>query len=85
MQNIYDVVVVGAGPAGLMAAKTAGENGLNVALLERKESITGSTVSPIPWFSVTGSENKCSQRQDEEPSEMQPRKTCRGFETGSFN
>jgi flavin-dependent dehydrogenase len=36
----YDVVIVGAGPAGLMAAKTAGENGLSVALVERKESIT---------------------------------------------
>jgi len=40
MQDVYDVVVVGAGPAGLMAAKVAGENGLSVALLERKESVT---------------------------------------------
>ena len=36
----YDLIVVGAGPAGLMAAKTAGENGLKVALIERKEHIT---------------------------------------------
>ena len=35
----YDLVVVGAGPAGLMAAKTAGEYGLSVALLERKKDI----------------------------------------------
>ncbi len=40
MAKIYDVVIVGAGPAGLMAAKVAGQNGLSVALLERKKSIT---------------------------------------------
>jgi flavin-dependent dehydrogenase len=39
MTKKYDVVIVGAGPAGLMAAKTAGENGLSVALLERKTDI----------------------------------------------
>lgn len=39
MSKTYDVVIVGAGPGGLMAAKVAGENGLKVALLERKQSI----------------------------------------------
>ena len=36
----YDLIVVGAGPAGLMAAKTAAENGLTVALIERKDIIS---------------------------------------------
>ena len=39
MAKEYDLIVVGAGPAGLMAAKTAGENGLTVAVIERKDSI----------------------------------------------
>ena len=39
MAKKYDLVIVGAGPAGLMAAKTAGEYGLKVALLERKRDI----------------------------------------------
>jgi flavin-dependent dehydrogenase len=38
MSKTYDLVVVGAGPAGLTAAKMAAENGLSVALLERKDS-----------------------------------------------
>ena len=39
MTKRYDLIVLGAGPAGLMAARTAAENGLSVALLERKTDI----------------------------------------------
>jgi digeranylgeranylglycerophospholipid reductase len=39
MSNKYDVIIAGAGPAGLMAARAAGENGLKVALLDRKADI----------------------------------------------
>jgi len=35
----YDVIVVGAGPAGLLAAIAASESGLEVALLEKKSDI----------------------------------------------
>jgi flavin-dependent dehydrogenase len=34
MENIFDLAVVGAGPAGLMAAKTAAELGLKHLLLK---------------------------------------------------
>ena len=40
MTKQYDVVIVGAGPAGLMTAKTASESGLRIALLERKTDIS---------------------------------------------
>ncbi len=36
MANKFDVIVAGGGTSGLEAAKTAAENGLKVALLERK-------------------------------------------------
>jgi flavin-dependent dehydrogenase len=36
----YDLIVIGGGPAGLMAAKTAAEDGLRVILIERKRNIT---------------------------------------------
>lgn len=39
MKALYDVIIVGAGPGGAMAAKVAGENGLKAALLERKTDI----------------------------------------------
>lgn len=53
MAKKYDLVIVGAGPAGLMAARVAGENGLKTALLERKTEITkvrrvdGGILSPV--------------------------------------
>ncbi len=38
-EEAYDVVVVGAGPAGSMTAKTAAERGLDVLLIERNPVI----------------------------------------------
>ena len=40
MGKTLDMVVVGAGPAGLMAAKTAAEQGLKVALIEKKKDVS---------------------------------------------
>jgi flavin-dependent dehydrogenase len=38
MAKRYDLIVVGGGPGGLMAAKTAAEDGLKVLLLEQKNN-----------------------------------------------
>jgi len=38
MQNNYDTIIVGAGPAGLIAAYSAADNGQKVLLLEKNDS-----------------------------------------------
>lgn len=37
---IYDLAIVGAGPAGLMAAKTAADKGINTVLIEKRPRIS---------------------------------------------
>jgi digeranylgeranylglycerophospholipid reductase len=39
MKSEYDVIVVGAGPAGSITARTAAENGLDVLLIEKRQEI----------------------------------------------
>jgi len=39
MKDRYDVLVIGAGPAGSIAARTAAEKGLNVLLIEKRQEI----------------------------------------------
>ena len=46
----YDVIVIGAGPAGLMASITAGRAGLRVLLVERKKKHTKN--NPVLLFHV---------------------------------
>ena len=40
MAEKYDLIIVGAGPSGMLAAKAAAQAGLNVALLDRKTDLT---------------------------------------------
>ncbi|MDX1778846.1 MAG: NAD(P)/FAD-dependent oxidoreductase, partial [Thermodesulfobacteriota bacterium] len=40
MKERCDLIVIGAGPAGLMAAKTAAENNLSVVLVEKRKDIS---------------------------------------------
>lgn len=42
MQKIYDIIIAGAGFAGLACAKYAAQQGLRVAVLDRKEDLTHS-------------------------------------------
>jgi len=50
----YDVIIIGAGPAGLMAAKTAAEDGLKVALVERKKNVCQINRSCLQLLYVRG-------------------------------
>ena len=47
----YDLIVVGAGPAGSSAAYTAAKNGIKVALLEKEENVAQTVrTSGVTWI-----------------------------------
>ena len=47
----YDIVVVGAGPAGSSAAYQAAKNGAKVAVLEKEESVAETVrTSGVTWI-----------------------------------
>src|SRR5579859_6777612 len=55
MRNAYDVVVVGAGPSGSVAARKFAENGLSVLLIEKRQEI-GAPVRCAEAVGTTGTE-----------------------------
>jgi flavin-dependent dehydrogenase len=62
---MYDVAVIGAGPAGLMAAKTAAEEGLKTVLIEKRWDISKITRACCMQFILDdGYENEYIQLKD---------------------
>ncbi len=76
----YDLIVVGGGPAGLTAAKTATEDGLKVLLIERKKEITSITRSCLQILYVRGISPLASGK-----TYMEPVTVDVGAETAQFN
>jgi len=60
--STVDIIVIGASPAGLMAARNASEKGASVLLLERKEEI-GNPPHPANSF-FKGMLDKCGEKAD---------------------
>ncbi len=62
-----DLIVVGGGPAGLMAAKTAAEDGLKVILIERKKDVSVINRSCLQILYVKGISHLASGKTYMEP------------------
>lgn len=57
-KSACDVIVIGAGIAGISTATAAREQGLDVVLLEKMPTIGGSTVMSGGWFAFTGTDEQ---------------------------
>jgi flavin-dependent dehydrogenase len=65
----YDLIVIGGGPGGLMAARTAAEDGLKVVLIERRRNISEinracSQIFYLSKLTPTGESETGSRKRD---------------------
>jgi fumarate reductase flavoprotein subunit len=58
LEHTYDLVVVGSGIAGQTAATSAAEAGLSVVLLEKTDTLGGSSAMSGGWFAFSGTEEQ---------------------------
>lgn len=66
-ERTYDLVVVGSGIAGQTAATVAAEAGLRVALLEKTDTLGGSSAMSGGWFAFTGTEEQAAEGIKDSP------------------
>ncbi|MGB9033606.1 MAG: FAD-dependent oxidoreductase [Paeniglutamicibacter sp.] len=64
-EHDYDLVVLGTGIAGQVAATTAAEAGLSVALLEKTNTRGGSSVMSGGWFAFSGTEEQAAEDEQD--------------------
>ncbi|WP_127130951.1 FAD-dependent oxidoreductase [Georgenia sp. SYP-B2076] len=57
-EHVFDLVIVGSGIAGQTAATTAAEAGLSVVLLEKTDTLGGSSAMSGGWFAFSGTEEQ---------------------------
>ena len=50
LQKHFDVIVIGAGPSGMMASLSASEKGASVLLLEKKRELRPAKVASGAWW-----------------------------------
>lgn len=60
-EYIYDLVVIGSGIAGQTAATSAAEAGLSVVLLEKTQSLGGSSAMSGGFFAFSGTEEQAAE------------------------
>ena len=67
LEHAFDLVVVGSGIAGQTAATAAAEAGLRVALVEKTDSLGGSSAMSGGWFAFTGTEEQAAEGIKDSP------------------
>ncbi|MFC5855308.1 flavocytochrome c [Streptomyces chlorus] len=66
-EEVFDLVVVGSGIAGQATATAAAEAGLSVVLLEKTDTLGGSSAMSGGWFAFTGTDEQSAKGIEDSP------------------